>query len=86
MGYSQPFPSTRRRRSAAGSRALGPRLAITKRAVANLGHAFPEKGAGEITAIVKGMWDNLGRTAAEYPHSSEIEVYGNDGRVEVGGG
>ena len=65
------------------ARTFGPRLAISKRAVANLGRAYPEKGADEIAMIVRGMWDNLGRTAAEYPHLGEIDVYANDGRVEV---
>ena len=67
------------------TRTFGPRLAISKRAVANLGRAYPEKDAGEIAKIVRGMWDNLGRTAAEYPHLGEIDIYGNDGRVEVVG-
>ncbi|MDP6603125.1 MAG: lipid A biosynthesis lauroyl acyltransferase [Rhodospirillales bacterium] len=67
------------------ARTFGPRLSLSRRAVANLGRAYPEKGAGEIAKIVRGMWDNLGRTAAEYPHLGEIDVYGNDGRVEVVG-
>ena len=65
------------------ARAIGPRLGISGRAVANLGRAYPEKSPGEIKAIVRGMWDNLGRVAAEYPHLDEIEVYGDDGRVTV---
>jgi KDO2-lipid IV(A) lauroyltransferase len=29
------------------------------------------------------MWDNLGRTVAEYPHLSDINVYAPNGRVDV---
>ena len=67
------------------ARTVGPRLEISRRAFDNLGRAFPEKSPGEIKAIVRGMWENLGRVAAEYPHLGEIEIYGNDGRVEVHG-
>src|SRR5204862_2794725 len=34
-------------------------------------------------AIVRGMWDNLGRVAAEYPHLRHIRVFPPDGRVET---
>lgn len=34
----------------------------------NLEAAFPEKSPAEIKAILTGMWDNLGRTFAEYAH------------------
>ncbi len=67
------------------ARTIGPRLGISGRAVTNLGLAFPEKSPGEIKAVVRGMWDNLGRVAAEYPHLGEIDVYGDDCRVTVRG-
>ena len=65
------------------SRTVGPHLGISSRAVKNLAAAFPEKSPAEIAAIVRGMWDNLGRVAAEYPHLSEINVYGPDSIVET---
>ena len=65
------------------ARVIGPHLGLSRRAVANLVRAFPEKSPGEIKAIVRGMWENLGRVAAEYPHLDEIDVYGDDGRVVV---
>jgi len=68
------------------ARTAGPRLSISARAVRNLGLAFPEKSGDEIAAIVRGMWDNLGRVVAEYPHLGEIDVYGPKGRVETTGG
>ena len=68
------------------SRSIGPHLGITERAVKNLRTAFPEKSEADIAAIVRGMWDNLGRVAAEYPHLGKIVVGGDDGRVELIGG
>jgi len=66
-------------------RTLGPHLSISSRAVKNLGAAFPEKTPAEIAAIVRGMWDNLGRVAAEYPHLREINIYDPDGGFETQG-
>ena len=68
------------------SRTIGPHLDLSRRAVKNLRAAFPEKSETEIAAIVRGMWDNLGRVAAEYPHLEKIVVGGDDGRVEFIGG
>jgi KDO2-lipid IV(A) lauroyltransferase len=68
------------------SRTIGPHLGISRRAVKNLRAAFPEKSETDIAAIVRGMWDNLGRVAAEYPHLGKIVVGGDDGRVEYIGG
>ena len=68
------------------ARAIGPWLPISERAVRNLSNAFPEKSPVEIKSIVRAMWDNLGRVAAEYPHLSEIDVYDPDGPVETSGG
>lgn len=67
-------------------RTFGPHLPFSRRAVRNLTNAFPEKSSAEIAAIVRGMWDNLGRVAAEYPHLGEIDVYDPEGRVETTGG
>lgn len=47
---------------------LGPRMGITRVAYKNLDLAFPDKSFDEKTQIVKGMWNNLGRVIAEYPH------------------
>ena len=66
-------------------RTIGPRLPLSRRAVNNLSRAYPEKSPREIAVIVRGMWDNLARVAAEYPHLSEFHIDGDDGRVEVVG-
>jgi KDO2-lipid IV(A) lauroyltransferase len=70
------------------ARTIGPRLGISKRARLNLKAAMPQFGDAEIKAIVRGMWDNLGRVVFEYPHLSKITIYPaelSDGRVEVRG-
>ncbi|MGH7115328.1 MAG: lysophospholipid acyltransferase family protein [Stellaceae bacterium] len=66
-------------------RRLGPFLGVSKRARINLRRSFPELSEGEIERIVTGMWDNLGRVAAEYPHLRTIRVFEQGGRVETHG-
>ena len=66
------------------SRTIGPHLGISRRAVKNLRAAFPEKSETDIAAIVRGMWDNLGRVVGEYPHIKAItRNAGRGGRVEI---
>ncbi len=67
------------------ARSIGPRLAFSRRAQANLRHALPEIGEAERERIIRGMWDNLGRVVAEYPHLGEYRVYERGGRVEIVG-
>lgn len=50
------------------ARAIGPRLRFHRIALWNLALAFPEADEERITAIAAAMWDNLGRTVAEFPH------------------
>jgi KDO2-lipid IV(A) lauroyltransferase len=57
----------------------------SKRARANLRLAFPEMSEAEIAAILRGMWDNLGRVLAEYPHLGRIRSSGPDSRIIVTG-
>ena len=66
-------------------RRIGPSLGISKRARINLRRAFPDLAESTIEEIVAGMWDNLGRVAAEYPHLRRIRVFAPDGRVETHG-
>ena len=67
------------------ARAIGPRLGISKRARLNLSRALPELSKAEVAHIIAGMWDNLGRVAAEYPHLRKIRVFDPGGRVETHG-
>src|SRR5689334_15501802 len=67
------------------ARAVGPRIGVTRRARKNLQRAFPEKSPAEIEAIIREVWENLGRVVAEYPHLSRIKAFTPDAVVEVRG-
>ncbi|HZL60471.1 MAG TPA: lauroyl acyltransferase [Stellaceae bacterium] len=67
------------------ARAIGPHLGISKRARDNLRRALPGIAETEIARIVRGMWDNLGRVVAEYPHLDELEIGAPGRRVESRG-
>jgi KDO2-lipid IV(A) lauroyltransferase len=64
------------------ARFFGPRLGISKRARANIRLAMPELAPAAVERIVCGMWDNLGRVAAEYAHLREFRLFKPDGRIE----
>jgi KDO2-lipid IV(A) lauroyltransferase len=72
---------------AAVARTVGPRLREHKIGRANLAAAFPEKSPEEIEAILRGVWDNLGRIAAEFAHIDHvwdhIEAQPEHGHIEV---
>ena len=62
------------------------RTRMTKRARGNLKAAFPEKSDAEIETILVGMWDNLGRTLAEYAHLDKFQASNKPGaRLFVSG-
>src|SRR5215469_15990204 len=67
------------------ARHIGPCLGISNRARRNLRCALPELLDDEIARVVAGMWDNLGRVVAEYPHLRKIDVFEPGGRVEIRG-
>jgi KDO2-lipid IV(A) lauroyltransferase len=67
------------------ARAIGPRLGVSKRARLNIGRSLPGLSEAEIAHIIAGMWDNLGRVAAEYPHLRGIRIFEPGGRVETHG-
>ena len=64
-------------------RTIGPQISLSRRATKNLSRVFPEKSSSEIKFIVRGMWDNLGRLAGEYPHLSKLNVYDPKSEIEV---
>lgn len=57
---------------------------------ANLAAAYPEKSPAEIEEILRGVWENLGRVAAEYAHLDRLWDYDparpNAGRIELAPG
>ena len=56
---------------------------VTKRARDNLAKAFPEMSDAERAAIIRVMWDNLGRTVAEYAHLDKFAIDGPDARIAI---
>jgi KDO2-lipid IV(A) lauroyltransferase len=67
-------------------RRLGPLLPEHRVGRANLTAAFPDKSPAEIEHILLGVWDNLGRSSAEFAHLDRIWDYDpsrpNSGRME----
>jgi Kdo2-lipid IVA lauroyltransferase/acyltransferase len=59
------------------------RMRLSDRARGNLKTAYPEKSAAEIEIIIREMWENLGRTVAEYPHLDHFSYKGADPRIEI---
>jgi KDO2-lipid IV(A) lauroyltransferase len=72
---------------AAVTRTIGPRLREHKIGHANLVAAFPEKSPEEIERILRGVWENLGRSGAEFAHIDHIwdhiEAQPELGHIEV---
>ena len=62
------------------ARALGPLLPPSKRAKRNLEMVLP---SADHDAIIKDMWENLGRLAGEYPHS--LTFAKDPSRIELAG-
>jgi KDO2-lipid IV(A) lauroyltransferase len=61
------------------------RSAMGRRARDHLTRAYPEKSSVEIEAIALEMFDNLGRTVAEYAHLDKMKLRGSDPRLSVSG-
>jgi KDO2-lipid IV(A) lauroyltransferase len=56
-------------------RLVGPWLPEHKVGRENLRAAFPDKSPEEIEKILAGVWDNLGRVAAEFAHIDRIVIH-----------
>jgi KDO2-lipid IV(A) lauroyltransferase len=78
VGLLRAVKRIRRERAAnfAGAfmRKAGPLVPEHRLGRDNLRAAFPEKSAAEIEQILAGVWDNLGRVAAEFVHLNEFRV------------
>lgn len=66
------------------TRFVGPLIRpVSKRAEDNMRHVFPDWSEEKIKATVRDVWENLGRTAAEYPHLSKFNPLAEESRVTV---
>ncbi|SDG48012.1 lysophospholipid acyltransferase family protein [Roseospirillum parvum] len=63
-------------------RAIGPRSGVHRVGRRNLAAALPELDEARREAVLRGMWDNLGRVIAEVPH---LDKMGDPARLEVVG-
>jgi KDO2-lipid IV(A) lauroyltransferase len=63
-------------------RLIGPGLSVSRRAAKNIARAFPKNDDAANRRIIRGMWDNLGRSLAEHPHLARICAAGSR-RVEI---
>lgn len=53
-------------------RFIGPKMASSRKARRHIRAAFPDISFNEEIHILRGMWDNLGRVMAEYPHLPQL--------------
>jgi Kdo2-lipid IVA lauroyltransferase/acyltransferase len=60
---------------------IGPFLRAHKTAERNIKRALPDLTETEVQSTLRGMWDNLGRVAAEYPHLTTLAR--DEERVEI---
>ena len=54
------------------ARRIGPLLPVSRVATHNLSLALPELDAAARRRMVRGVWDNLGRTMGELPHVASL--------------
>ncbi len=57
------------------ARLIGPYLRAHRIAERNLSLVFPDMESSKSKQILRDMWDNLGRVAAELPHLPSTEIY-----------
>ena len=67
------------------ARSIGPWLKVSRIADNNLRPALPELDAAARARVIRGVWDNLGRTAAELPHLASFRRTGAGPGWEIEG-
>lgn len=67
------------------ARTLGPKIPVTRRAQRNMARALPELDDAAREKAIADMWENLGRTVAEYPHLDKIWGLKPGARIDVVG-
>lgn len=66
-------------------RFLGPKVGVTRRARNNIERVLPHLSADEVDSIIADMWENIGRTLAEYAHLDAFSAPGNEDLIRVKG-
>jgi KDO2-lipid IV(A) lauroyltransferase len=67
------------------ARKLGPMIPVTRRARRAMALAFPEMSDATREGHIVAMWDNLGRTFAEYSHLDKFWAMKPGARIEIVG-
>lgn len=67
------------------ARTIGPLLPVSKVADANLRTAMPELDQAARRQVIRGVWENLGRTAGEFAHVGRLAENGSGPGWEVVG-
>lgn len=67
------------------ARTVGPRIPVTRRARRNMAAAFPDMTTEVREKHIHDMWDNLGRTFAEYAFLGEFSANGENPRIDLQG-
>lgn len=65
-------------------RFAGPKLrSLSRRGEDNMRMIFPDWSDEQIRAAIADVWENLGRTAAEYAHLDKLHIDGDHPRIEI---
>jgi len=65
-------PETASNLCGAVARTIGPLLPVSRVADANLQRALPALDAAGRARVIRGVWENLGRTVGEFPHVPKL--------------
>ncbi|WP_428410192.1 lysophospholipid acyltransferase family protein [Hyphococcus sp.] len=65
-------------------RHIGPLIRpVSRKAERSLELVYPDWTKAQIRAVTKDVWENVGRTAAEFPHLEYLRQFESNGRVEM---
>jgi KDO2-lipid IV(A) lauroyltransferase len=67
------------------ARTIGPKIPVTRRARRAMAFALPHLSEAERERHIAAMWDNLGRTFAEYPHLEKFWAVTPGARIDIAG-
>ncbi|MBC6444013.1 MAG: lysophospholipid acyltransferase family protein [Alphaproteobacteria bacterium GM202ARS2] len=62
------------------ARLIGPLTPLSRIARQNLQAVFPDMPPRQRRHVISGMWNNIGRVIAEYPHLDQLRLYDTKGR------